>query len=131
MAVVIQKIDPSLGLRFYLLPSDRNGELVAADGVVDATLWIQQPIDVDNIVRRGSMIQRWTGIQVNRSEYVPFLGVNITLEYNEDNSDLFSLVDIYGYLDVILTLNDGTILTLEKTYIEISHQYSCCGSPNW
>jgi hypothetical protein len=120
----VSKIEPSLGIVFWLKPQDMDLNLIEVEGTADITLWYQSSPDENNAVNKNGMIQEWKNVPVTRDMYSPFLGASIVLEYDEMVRTL-KLDNIYGILGVSLRLAGGEIVTCEETYVKISEKYSC------
>jgi hypothetical protein len=122
LALTIRKIAVGSYIEVLLVPRDEDGILVETEGIVDAKIWYQM-YETNGAISKGDLFQEWN-IPITKSDYTPFLGAVITLEYNDYNKTL-DLSDIYGIIEVTLTLPDGTILNIEKTNLAISESYSC------
>jgi len=122
----IKKVIPTAGITFWLKPQDVNLAIVETTGIADIALYFQEKIDVDGIVKKGALIQEWSGIPIAQENYSPYLGAAVGIEYN-DNTKILASYNIYGVLVVTLRLPDGTLMTAEETYVPISEEYACCG----
>jgi hypothetical protein len=105
------------GLQILLMPENDNSLLVETEGSISAKLWFQS--DFSPNIEKGYLIQEWNDISITGEDYTPSRGAAIDLNYNEERV----LLNIYGILEVTLTLPDGKTLDVEKYDLMISEEY--------
>lgn len=96
------------GLEFYLAPKDADDTIVRVDGVLNATLWRKIRPDPYSIVyERGPVVQEWAGIPVARSDFDPFLGAVVRLEFQDYEPEQYEV----GVLGVSLQVGQNSFGT--------------------
>jgi len=123
----VQNVNPELGLQVLLIPKDENGLLFKVEGNVNAKLWLQKENGIE--ATNDVFMIEWN-IYVTKEDYTEFLGVSIFLKWGE-----FYMIGLdpavvyyekYCILEVTLTMPDGTMLSAEKTDINVLVEYRCC-----
>jgi hypothetical protein len=99
------------------MPKNDNSLLVETEGSISARLWFQSGFSPN--IEKGYLIQEWNDISITGEDYTPSRGAAIDLNYNEERV----LLNIYGILEVTLTLPDGKTLDVEKYDLMISEEY--------
>ena len=83
LALTIRKIVLGSHIEVLLVPRDEDSILVEAEGIVGAKIWYQM-FEPNGTISKGDLFQEWN-VNITKSDYTPFLGAVITLEYNDYN----------------------------------------------
>ncbi|MFH1663194.1 MAG: hypothetical protein ABH934_04685 [Chloroflexota bacterium] len=103
--ILVQSVDPDVGIQVLLIPKDENGLSFETEGNISAKLWLQEENDIEPT--KGQLLLEWNDIYVTKQDYTPFMGLKIPLVWDEFYHQ--------GYcaLDVTLTMPDGAALSGE------------------
>lgn len=127
--IEVEKVFPKVGFRFLLSVRDGNGQSIAPEGQIVADAYMQ----IGNALGAGKdrLVYEWIDLSVTRAEYDTTLeGSPVVLEWGEfhiisDEGTNYE-ADTYITVDITLTMPDGTVLTAEKTDIDILIRFTCC-----
>ena len=106
-------------LDIAVIPYDAAGDIISVSGELSVKLWHREGCFTQEI---GELLQQWDGVPVDQSNFVDSIGHTMSLPYHDFRPHSASL----GWLQVVLTLKDGSSISTAVTPIQVRRPLGCC-----